>query len=81
MKNILVALLAITVLTSCPQLPAPSGCEPRASSCQNDRPYVCSGTQRWTAVGDTTCAAVDAVCCMTRAGTHACVPQSACIGE
>lgn len=81
MKNVFPALLASTLLSSCPSMPTPSGCEPRTSSCQEDRPYVCSGTQRWTPVGDTTCAAVGAVCCATADAVHACVPQSACVGE
>lgn len=81
MKRILTALLASAFLSGCPQLPPVSGCTPRTSSCRDDRPYICSGTQRWTAVGDTTCASVGAVCCMTADAVHACALQSACTGE
>lgn len=70
---------SLVLIAGC--LPPPAGCAPNATSCMNDRPYVCSGTARWTPVGDTACASVGAVCCMTAEAVHACVPQSACTGE
>jgi len=81
MKQALASLVLALCMSGCPHLPAPSGCAPRSSMCQDDRPFVCSGTQRWTPVGDTTCAEVGGVCCMTADGIHACVPQTACTGE
>lgn len=81
MKLILTSLALSVTLSGCPHLPAPSGCSPSTSTCIDDRPQVCSGTQRWSAVGDATCASLGAVCCMTADGVHACVPQSACTGE
>lgn len=62
-------------------LPPQDGCRPNTTTCMNDRPYVCSGTGRWTPVGDTACADVEAVCCRTSDEVHACVPQAACVGE
>jgi hypothetical protein len=35
---------------ACPSLPKPDHCTPRDWICRDDTPYVCSGSQRWTAV-------------------------------
>ena len=45
------AMIAVLLGAACPNpLPAPDGCNPRDWICRNDTPYVCSGSQRWTAV-------------------------------
>lgn len=81
MKTLLASVGMVLFLSGCPHLPPPSGCAPSTSSCIEDRPYVCSGSQRWTPVGDTTCTSVGAVCCWTAEGIHACVPADACVAE
>lgn len=76
-------ILVAMTLAGCPKLPPPDGCTPRSSTCLADRPYVCSASQRWTPVGDTTCAEAGGVCCATtdaRGEIHACVLASACEG-
>lgn len=67
------ALLAIVVglavvlplgvgLYGCPRNPPVSGCQPEAQTCINDRPHVCSASQRWHVAGDRTCSSIGGVC-------------------
>lgn len=66
------ALLAVVVLMAVvmaalgigcgPRLPPVSGCNPMAQACINDRPHVCSASQRWQPAGDLACSAVGGVC-------------------
>lgn len=67
------ALLAVVValsvvlplgvaLSGCPRNPPVSGCQPEAQTCINDRPSVCSASQRWHVAGDRSCASVGGVC-------------------
>lgn len=67
------ALLAIVVglavvlplgvgLYGCPRNPPVSGCQPEAQTCINDRPHVCSASQRWHVAGDRSCASIGGVC-------------------
>jgi len=82
MKRALVScgiLVATFLMAGCPSLPPVSGCAIRASTCMDDRPFICSGTGRWTPVGDATCQSVGGVCCMTADGVHACVTQPFCM--
>lgn len=79
MMKLLTVSVFLFAAGSC--LPPQDGCRPNTTTCMNDRPYVCSGTERWTPVGDVSCPEVGGVCCMTSDGVHACVPQAACTGE
>ena len=56
-----------------PRLPPVSGCAPAAQSCRNDRPHICSASQRWEPAGDRTCASVGGVCVVTGGVAH-CAP-------
>ena len=75
------ALLAVVVLmavvgvvaTGCPRLPPVSGCNPMAQACINDRPHVCSASQRWQPAGDLACGAVGGVCAVAN-GRAYCAP-------
>jgi len=49
-------------LSGCPRLPPVSGCQPEAQTCINDRPHVCSASQRWHVAGDRTCSTVGGAC-------------------
>lgn len=53
-----------------PRLPPVSGCTPAAQSCRDDRPHICSASQRWEPVGDRTCASVGGVCVVTGGVAH-----------
>jgi hypothetical protein len=53
-----------------PRLPPVSGCTPAAQSCRDDRPYVCSASQRFEPAGDRTCASVGGVCVVTGGVAH-----------
>jgi hypothetical protein len=59
---LLLAVVVFSALRCHPQLPPVAGCTPGASRCHDDRPEVCSGSQRWEPAGDDTCAAVGGVC-------------------
>lgn len=59
---IVVAIVAGALLAGCPRNPPVSGCQPEAQTCINDRPHVCSASQRWHRVGDIDCSAVGGVC-------------------
>ncbi len=77
-------VLLASVLQGCP-MPAPDGCTPRATRCDDKgRPQVCSATQRWT-TADRPCGELQAVCCAARSPygrtVHACVPAAACVPD
>ena len=55
-------ILAGALCVGCPRNPPVSGCQPEAQTCINDRPHVCSASQRWHVAGDRTCAQVGGVC-------------------
>ena len=59
---LIAAILAGALLAGCPRNPPVSGCQPEAQTCINDRPHVCSASQRWHVAGDRTCAQVGGVC-------------------
>lgn len=59
---IIAAILAGALCVGCPRNPPVSGCQPEAQTCINDRPHVCSASQRWHVAGDRTCAQVGGVC-------------------
>ena len=56
------ALAGAVGLAACPRLPEQSDCTPGAQRCAGDQPQVCSGSSRWTPVGDISCHEVGAVC-------------------
>lgn len=55
-------------------------CVANSTVCRNGRPYVCAEGV-WRTVGDTSCVGAGGVCCMTRAGVHACVAPTSCVAE
>ena len=59
---LIAAILAGALCVGCPRNPPVSGCQPEAQTCINDRPHVCSASQRWHVAGDRTCAQVGGVC-------------------
>jgi len=68
---VLLALAVVAGLDAChPRLPPVSGCTPAAQSCRNDRPHICSASQRWEPAGDRTCASVGGVCVVTGGVAH-----------
>lgn len=67
------AIVALTMQCN-PRLPPVSGCAPRAMSCRDGAPFVCSGSQRWEPAGDTTCASVGGACEVSDAGVALCAP-------
>jgi hypothetical protein len=70
-------LLAAALVVACrPNLGPVAGCTPGASSCQGDRPSVCSQSQRWQPAGDVTCAAVGGACVVGDAGLAHCAAPS-----
>lgn len=70
---IIAAILAGALLAGCPRNPPVSGCQPEAQTCINDRPHVCSASQRWHVAGDRTCAQVGGVCTVLGGRAH-CAP-------
>ncbi len=70
---IIAAILAGALCVGCPRNPPVSGCQPEAQTCINDRPHVCSASQRWHAAGDRTCAQVGGVCTVLGGRAH-CAP-------
>lgn len=68
-RALLGAVVALSVvlplgvaLYGCPRNPPVSGCQPEAQTCINDRPHVCSASQRWHVAGDRSCASIGGVC-------------------
>ena len=59
---LIAAILAGALLAGCPRNPPVSGCQPEAQTCINDRPHVCSASQRWHVAGNLQCSAVGGVC-------------------
>ena len=59
---IIAAILAGALLAGCPRNPPVSGCQPEAQTCINDRPHVCSASQRWHVAGNLRCSAIGGVC-------------------
>ena len=59
---IVAAILAGALLAGCPRNPPVSGCQPEAQTCINDRPHVCSASQRWHVAGNLLCSQVGGVC-------------------
>lgn len=56
------ALGGAVALAACPRLPEQTDCIPGNQRCDGDQPQVCSGSSRWTAIGDISCREVGAVC-------------------
>jgi hypothetical protein len=56
------ALAGVVGLAACPRLPEQSDCTPGAQRCAGEQPQVCSGSSRWTPIGDISCREVGAVC-------------------
>lgn len=56
------AILAGALCVGCPRNPPVSGCQPEAQTCINDRPHVCSASQRWHVAGNLRCSAIGGVC-------------------
>lgn len=59
---IIAAILAGALCVGCPRNPPVSGCQPEAQTCINDRPHVCSASQRWHVAGDRTCSSIGGQC-------------------
>ena len=70
---LIAAILAGTLCVGCPRNPPVSGCQPEAQTCINDRPHVCSASQRWHVAGDLSCSAVGGVCTVLGGRAH-CAP-------
>ena len=67
---VLLAVLVAALVACHPRLPPVSGCTPAAQSCRDDRPHICSASQRWEPAGDRTCASVGGVCAVTGGVAH-----------
>ena len=59
---LIAAILAGALLAGCPRNPPISGCQPEAQTCINNRPHVCSASQRWHVAGNLRCSAIGGVC-------------------
>lgn len=59
---VLLALVGAVGLSACPRLPEQTDCTPGDQRCFDDQPQVCSGSSRWTPIGDISCRNVGAVC-------------------
>ena len=59
---LIAAILAGALCVGCPRNPPVSGCQPEAQTCINDRPHVCSASQRWHVAGNLRCSAIGGVC-------------------
>ena len=66
----MLAVFALPLVACHPRLPPVSGCTPAAQSCRDDRPYVCSASQRLEPAGDRTCASVGGVCVVSDGVAH-----------
>ena len=67
---VLLAVLVAALVGCHPRLPPVSGCTPTVQSCRDDRPHVCSASQRLEPAGDRTCASVGGVCVVTGGVAH-----------
>ena len=67
---LIAAILAGALLAGCPRNPPVSGCQPEAQTCINDRPHVCSASQRWHVAGNLQCSAVGGVCTVLGGRAH-----------
>lgn len=67
---VVVGLVGLAIDACRPRLPPVSGCTPLTQSCHNDRPHVCSASQRLEPAGDRTCASVGGVCVVTDGVAH-----------
>ena len=56
------ALAGAVGLAACPRLPEQTDCAPGQQRCAGAQPQVCSGSSRWTPLGDISCSDVGAVC-------------------
>lgn len=56
------ALAGAVGLAACPRLPEQTDCVPGQQRCAGEQPQVCSGSSRWTPLGDISCGDVGAVC-------------------
>lgn len=56
------ALAGAVGLAACPRLPEQTDCVPGQQRCAGEQPQVCSGSSRWTPLGDISCSDVGAVC-------------------
>ena len=70
---LIAAILAGALLAGCPRNPPVSGCQPEAQTCINDRPHVCSASQRWHVAGNLRCSAIGGVCTVLGGRAH-CAP-------
>ena len=70
MLRLSLILCALVACNCHPQLPPVSGCVPGAWRCADDRPEMCSASQRWEPAGDTTCAAIGGVCVVRDGSAH-----------
>jgi len=59
---VLLALVGALGLAACPRLPEQTDCAPGQQRCAGEQPQVCSGSSRWTPLGDISCSDVGAVC-------------------
>ena len=83
MKRFLSLLLFATLLGGTCHNPnniASDTCTLGSTMCRGDRPYACADGY-WRPVGDSMCAPLGGMCCMTHSHVHACVNQSRCSGE
>lgn len=70
MKYLLILAVA---LCACPNLPPVAHCTPFVHSCVQNRPYVCSSSQRWEPSGDlASCDLVRGVCVVLPDGRAGC---------
>ena len=67
---LIAAILAGALLAGCPRNPPVSGCQPEAQTCINDRPHVCSASQRWHVAGNLRCSAIGGVCTVLGGRAH-----------
>lgn len=70
---LIAAILAGALCVGCPRNPPVSGCQPEAQTCINDRPHVCSASQRWHVAGDRTCSSIGGQCTVLGGRAH-CAP-------
>ena len=67
---VLLAVLVAALVACHPRLPPVSGCTPAVQSCRDDRPHICSASQRWEPAGDRPCASVGGVCVVSDGVAH-----------
>ncbi len=66
-------LVAATAWGCHPRLPPVAGCTPGAWRCHDDRPELCSPSERWEPVGDVRCDAAGSQACRVVEGVAGCV--------